>query len=81
MAVPFLRMISIISTLIPPCGALQQLAMPVRPLFTSRAIGAGGALRIGFALLGGANHWVQPFADGHPGAARGVASGRAGFWT
>jgi hypothetical protein len=56
MAVPFLRVISIISTLIPPCGALQQLAMPVRPLFSSRAIGPVGASRIVFSLLGGANH-------------------------
>jgi hypothetical protein len=56
MAVPFLCVIAIISTLVPPCGALQKLAMPVRLLTTSRAIGPGGALRIGFALLGGANH-------------------------
>jgi len=40
MAVPFLSVITLISTLVPPCGT----------------IGPGGTSRVGLALLGGANH-------------------------
>jgi hypothetical protein len=81
MALPFLCLIAVISTFVPPRRTLRQLASPTRFMTAFHTIGRGRASRFGVALLGGANHCVEPFADGHSGAARGVAGGRTGFWT
>ena len=55
--------------------------MPMGLVTAFRAVRTAGASRFGFALLGGANHSVKPFADRHSGAARGVTRSRAGFRT
>jgi hypothetical protein len=80
-ALPFLRLIAVISTFVPPRGALRQLASRTRLMTAFHPIRRGRASRFGFALFGRTNHCVEPLADRHSGAARGVAGGRTGCWT
>ena len=86
MAFPFLFLVAIISALVVfdirvhirfPVIRIESpgLIIPLRP------VGVDGTSRSAVTLLGRANKRVEPFADGHPRAARGFPRSCADFWT